>query len=195
MQTSGNNQSTAAGLILVGGLAAAVSAALSWIDFTEAGAPDQTFKGTDLSAGLGSVFFGVVLIVIGAVLFARGARTGGRGGSITAIVMAAFIVLAAGYTALSPADSLVSFEASDVAEFNQVSESIAKAFMEEGFASGSLTADALIGPWIALAGGLLALVGGIIGVGNARKIREQNAAAAPAPSAAEPRAAGTPPEA
>jgi hypothetical protein len=192
MQTSGENQNTAAGLILVGGLAAAISAALSWIDFTEDGAA-QTFKGTDLTAGLGSVFFGIVLIIIGAVLYTRGARTGGKGGAITAIVMAAFIVIGAGYTALSPEDSLVTYEAGDVAEFNGVSESVAKQFMEEGFASGSLAADALIGPWIALAGGLAGLVGGIIGVGNSRKIREQQAAVAP--SAAEPRAAGTPPEA
>jgi hypothetical protein len=195
MQTTGNNQSTAAGLVLVGGLAAAVSVALSWIDFTESGAPARTFKGTDLGAGALSLVFGVVLIIVGALLFARGARTGGRGSSITAIVIAAFIVLAAGYTAVSPSDSLVSFEAGDVAEFNGVSESIAKAFMEQGFESGALGADALIGPWVAAAGGLLALIGGILGVGTARKIREERATAAPAPSAAEPRPTGAPPEA
>jgi hypothetical protein len=195
MQTTGRNQSTAGGLILGGGVVAAVSAMLSWIDFTESGAPDRTFKGTDLGAGTLALVLGIVLVILGAVLLARGARTRGRGSSITAIVLAAFVLLGGAYTALSPEDSLVTFEASDVAEVNGVSESIAKAFMEEGFASGSLTAEALIGPWVATTGGLLALIGGIIGVGASRSIREQQAAAAPAPSAAEPRAAGAPPEA
>lgn len=195
MQARGSNQSTAAGLILVGGLASTIAVALSWIDFTEAGADATTFTGSDLGAGALSAVFGVVLIIMGAVLFARGARTGGRGSSVTAIVLGAFVLFAAGYTALSPADSIVAFEAGDVAEASGVSESIAEAFMEEGFANGSLTADALIGPWVAAAGGLLALLGGILGTANSRRIREEQAAAAPAPSAAEPRATGTPPEA
>jgi amino acid transporter len=195
MQTSGSNQNAAGGLTLVGGLIAAISVALSWIDFTEAGAADRTFKGTELNAGSMALVGGIVLIIFGIILLVRGARTGGRGSAITAIVIAAFVLGAGAYTALSPADSLVSFEASDVAEFNDVSESIAKAYMEEGFASGDLTADALIGPWVAAAGGLIALLGGILGVANARRIREQQAAAPPAPSAAEPRPAGTPPEA
>ena len=195
MQTASANQNAAGGLVLVGGLLAAVAAALDWIDFSEAGASDLTFKGTELGAGSLSVVLGVVLIILGIVLYARGARTGGRGASITAIVLGGFVLAAAGYTAISPSDSLVTFEASDVAEFNDVSESIAKAYMEQGFADGSLTADALIGPWVAAGGGLLALIGGILGVGNARKVKEQQAAAGPAPSAAEPRATGAPPEA
>lgn len=195
MQTSSPNQTTAGGLAIAGGLVAAISAALSWIDFTEEGASDRTFKGTDLNAGSIAVVCGIVLIIFGIILVVRGARTGGRGSAVTAIVFAAFVLGVALYTALAPADSLVAFDASDVAEANQVSESIAKAYMEQGFANGSLTADALIGPWVATAGGLIALIGGILGAANSGKVKEQQAAAAPAPSAAEPRAAGTPPEA
>ena len=195
MQARASNQSTPAALILVGGLAATIAVALSWIDFSEPGAGETTFSGTDLGAGVLSAVLGVILIIMGGVLFARGGRTGGRGSSVTAIVLGAFVLFAGGYTALSPADSIVSFEASDLAEAEGVSEGIAKDFLEEGFASGSLTADALIGPWIAAAGGLLALLGGILGAANSRRIKEEQAAAAPAPSAGEPRVTGAPPEA
>ncbi|HEY7876470.1 MAG TPA: hypothetical protein VIG64_15250, partial [Actinomycetota bacterium] len=100
MQASNRSNNTPAALILAGGALATISAVLGWHDFVAPGRTD-TLKGTDLTSGLGTVVFGVVLIVIGAVLFGRG-RSGGRGGAITAIVLGAIVLFVGAYSAFSP---------------------------------------------------------------------------------------------
>ena len=188
MQTEGTTQNTAAILTLAGGVLAAVSGFLSWVDFTVGGQTEAS-KGTDLNAGLLAVVGGVVLIVMGAILLGKAGRSGGRGLAITAIVISLFVLAAGAYSALAPEDSLVQFEASDVAEESNRSETEAKLLLEQGFASGQFNAEALIGAWVAAAGGLLGLVGGVMGVATARRIR--GTAAVPETAAAPP--ADTPP--
>jgi hypothetical protein len=177
MQASSTSKSTPAALILAGGALATVSAVLGWHDFTAPGRSD-TLKGTDLTSGLGTVLFGVVLIVIGAVMFGR-KGSGGRGGPITAIVMSAIVLLVGGYSALAPEKAITSFEANDVADDLDISEAEATAALEEGFESGQLEATALVGAWVAAVGGLLGLVGGIMGVAAGGRKKDEYATGPP----------------
>ena len=101
MQAETNNQKAAGGLVVVGGVLATVAGFLDWADFAPTDAAARTFRGVDMSAGVGSIAFGVALVFVAIFLFARGGRTGGRGASITAIVFALPILIAAGYSARS----------------------------------------------------------------------------------------------
>jgi hypothetical protein len=188
-QTAAANQNTAGALVLGGGVLAVVAGFLDWAKFVEEGAATTMLKGTDLNAGSAALGLGAVLIIFGIILLVRGKTTGGKGSSITAIVLAAFLLFAAAYSALAPGDAVAQFEASDLAESAGVSESQAKAFLQQGIDSGQFEVTTSIGAWVGTAGGVLALVGGIIGVATVKKIR----GAAQPPAAAAPPAAAPPP--
>ena len=93
MQTAAPNQNVPAILTLAGGVLATVSGFLGWVDFTFEGQTEAS-KGTDLNAGLLAMVLGVVLIVMGALLLGKAGRGGGRGASITAIVLSLFVLSA-----------------------------------------------------------------------------------------------------
>ncbi|HEX6230803.1 MAG TPA: hypothetical protein VF029_03745 [Actinomycetota bacterium] len=178
MQAETRNQRLAGGLVVAGGVLAVIAGFLGWADFAPADAAARKFRGVELSAGVGSLALGVALVIVGAVLFARGGRTGGRGASITAIVFAAPVLLAAGYSAVAPADALREFQDGAVAGEWGISSGISRT-IEAAFARGGVEVAALVGSWVAAVGGLLALAGGIAGLIRSRRIRGQAEAAAP----------------
>ena len=195
MQTPTGDQKVAGGLVLVGGAVAAASAFLDWTDFAPADGDATTFLGTDLTAGLATLAFGAVVAIAGLFLLARGRRTGGRGASIVAIVFAALVLFAAGYSAAAPGDALAEFESSRVAEEYGISDDVAKEAIKAGLEAENIEVSALIGSWVGTGGGVLALLGGIVGVARSGRIRRQRSAAASpavAPPAAAPPAAAPP---
>jgi hypothetical protein len=190
VQATTGDQKIAGVLTLVGGALAAGAAFLDWTDFAPQDGDATTFVGTDLTAGLATLAFGVVLVVVALFLFARGGRTGGRGASILAIVFAALVLFAAGYSAIAPGDALAEFESSRVADEYGISDEVAKEAIKTGLEAENIDVSALVGSWAGSAGGVLALLGGVVGVARSGRIRKRRAAvAAPmtvAPSAAPP---------
>ncbi|MGH2754517.1 MAG: hypothetical protein ACRDLB_08790 [Actinomycetota bacterium] len=190
MQTGARDQSIPAALILVGGLLSIIAGFLSWMDFSPEGDPTTTFKGTDLTAGTGTLGFGVVLLILGIVLYVRGRQSGGKGVSIAAIVFAALVLFAAGYSSVAPGDALAEFESSSVAEEYNIDEDLAKAAINAGLDEGNIEVTSQIGAWLATLAGALALAGSIMGVARSKQIKASQAAtttpvqpAAPPPTA------------
>ena len=168
----------AAALILAGSILAIAGVLLDWHVLSGQGG-GKTFKGTDTSAGLGTIGLAGVAAIFGIVLLVRGARTGGRGSSITAVVLTAIALLASAYSAFAPQEAITQFEANDVSETIGVSESEAKALLEQAFDAGTLEATAEVGTYVSAGGSLLALIGGVLGIMYARERRRAQAAGPP----------------
>jgi hypothetical protein len=180
-----DGQRVAAGLVAAAAGFAIASGFLRWAEFAPAEGASTTFRGLDLSAGGGSVACGVALVVVAMLLFARGARTGGRWASITAIVLSAVVLLAAGYSSVAPADALMEFQDNRAASAFGLSGEVAE-IIEEGLARGPAEVTSLVGSWVATVGGLLGIVGGIVGVARAGRIRRRGVVDEPAPSIPPP---------
>ena len=180
MQEPRVDQSKPALLVIAGGVIAIVAVFLNWLEFSPEGEPSTTFKGMDLTAGAGALVFSALVLLFGIILFVRGPKTGGRAVSIAAIVMALFVLFAAGYSAASPGDALAEFESANVAEQYDIDEDLAKVAIEEGLENENIEVSALIGAWIGTAGAAIALAGSIMGVARSGKVKRAAAATAPA---------------
>src|SRR5687768_14499769 len=87
---SGNIQSSAAPLVVVGGALALISSFLLWfsLEFEQGAGDNNDYNGLDLEAlGYGMIVFGAALIVLGAVQYWKGAGGGGKGAAIASIVV------------------------------------------------------------------------------------------------------------
>lgn len=157
---------------------------LTWYELSDSSS-SETIKGLDTSAGLGVLAFGVVALVAGLVLFARGPASGGKASSWVITVVSVLAFIAAAYTAFAPEQALVSFEASSVAETYGISDNQAEAILELAIEQGDLEAKAGLGAFLALAPTLLGSIAGIQGIKNAKR-RGAEAAVAAAPAAAPP---------
>lgn len=171
-----SNQKTAGILMLVAGAGAIASALFDWYELADA-TTTETFKGTESSAGMGALGLGIGLLIAAAVLMTRGRRTGGKGSSVTAIVLSLLILFASGYSVASPGDAVASFEKSDISETYGISEAQAEAVVKDAVDSGALDVSAELGAIVGLVAALLGTLAGGIGVRQAKRIREESAAA------------------
>lgn len=169
---------SAVAAIAAGGIVAIVGALLTWFEIGGAGAD---LKGTEISVGLGTLGAGILAVVAGGILWARAPRTGGRGWSITALIVGIVVLIIGAYAAFAPEDALSQFAATDVAEELGVSEAAAEAAIEQAIATGVITVSAGIGAYVVAVGGLIGTLGGVLGIGYARRH-------APAPVADQPTA-------
>jgi hypothetical protein len=159
------------GILMLGaGVVAIVSAMLDWYELTDE-AGSETFKGSESTGGLAAIGFGIGLVILGTILLRRGARTGGKGSSITAIVFSLFILFVSGYSVASPGDAVASFEKSDISEAYGISEDQAEAAVKAAIADGDLEVKAEAGAMLGIVPGLLGTLAGILGIVQARKIR------------------------
>jgi hypothetical protein len=170
-----------AALALIGGLLVAVAGVLTWFQLTGVEGT-VAIKGNDFSVGIGTSAIGVISAIAGIIIWFRGPATGAKAWAITVIVLGASIVLIGGGSTFTPETALTNYAAGDVGETLGISETEAKAALENAFETGTLSATAEIGSVLVLGGGLLALVGGIAGVSFAKRRR---AAAMPPPQAAD----------
>lgn len=170
----------AVGALVGGGILVVVGTLLPWFGLTASGDSDSV-AGTDMSVGLGVLFFGVLLAVAGLVVWIRSARGLGRGWSIAAIVFGAFAGIIAMWSAFAPESALPSFAASDVSEQLGISETQAEGIVKAAIAQGLLGVSAKIGAFASSVGALLGIIGGILGVRSIRKPRPAMAQAAAVP--------------
>ena len=170
MHVQAREQRSAAALVASGGVLAIVAGFLDWADFEPAAGAATTFRGLDLSAGAGSAVFGVGLVVASASLVVRGGRTGGRGASIVAVILAAVVLLAAAYSSVAPADALLEFQDNQVAGEFGMSGEVGR-IVDEGLERGPVEVTSLLGSWVAALGGIVGLVGALSGLVRARRMR------------------------
>lgn len=154
--------------MVLGGIVAAVSGFIPWFDLTGTGGTESV-AGTDLTMGLGVIGLGAVLALAGVLAWVRAPTTGGKAWSVTAIVIGAILVVAGGTSAFAPETAVTAFASGDLAETLGITEAQAEAALEQAFLTGQLSATAKLGTWVLLAGGVLGLVGGIMGVAFARR--------------------------
>lgn len=176
-----NDQKTNAFVILAGSVAALVGTLLVWFELSDA-TSSETLKGIELSPGLGAAALAAVGIIMGVVLFVRGGKTGGKGSSVTTVVLMAFVLIIAAYSSFAPGDSLASLAAEDVGELYGISSELAEQAINDAVDSGALEVGAGIGAYLSAIGSLLALAGGIMGITRSKQIRQS----VQAPAASEP---------
>jgi hypothetical protein len=170
--TGTNIQQTPFLLVLAGTVIAIVGTFMNWVTLGGTGlAAEETLKGTDASAGLGTLGLAVICIVLAIVMWVRGRSGRGRGQAIAAFIFALIALFAAAYSAFAAEDAIKQFEKSDVAELWGVSEVQAEAQLDLAFSQGVLTADPEIGAYISTLGTVLLVVGSFMGMRAAKQAR------------------------
>jgi hypothetical protein len=166
-------------------LVAIASPALDWNVVSRAGSTD-VLKGTDTSAGLGTLGFGFVLLVVAGFLLLRGGRTGGRAASITGLVVALFILIVNTYSAVAPGHALAWLESEQIAASQGLSEDEVEDVLLRAIERGELEVTAEPGPWVGIVPGVVGTAAGLAGARRSRTIRDQNARRAAAPGWNDP---------
>ena len=170
-------------LMIVGGILSIVSALLVWFEVETVGdgSGDRSYKGTDLmeTLGTGLIVLGIVLAIIGAMHAAR--RPKGRGLAILASVVALFVsltgVLGVGRSTLA----LGNFGGDEVAgDFGIADTDELAEALQEAEDVGFIKIKPGLGPLVALAGGVLALLGGVFEIVR-RRNRAKETAEEPSP--------------
>lgn len=175
-------------LALLAGVGLIAAAIPTWFELTDSSGT-EVIKGTDSTAGMGTLGLGAIVLVAAIVLYVRGPVSGGKASSWVITVAAAFALLASGYSVASPGDAIASFESSGVAELYGISDDEAEFLIKQAVNSGELEVEAKTGAMLAIAPSVLGLIAGITGIRNAKKRAVPAAPAAPAPAAAPPPAA------
>ena len=167
-------------LAMVGGVLLAVGSFLAWAEVS-GGGTSVTAKGVDGSDGYITLAAGAVALLVG-IAMTRQARR-----------MLAVLVILAGivgggiglYDALTAKDSVLDAAAEELAPTFGASAEEVRAALDQAIDAGQLSVSISIGLYVVIAGGVVALIGGILGLrGSAAE-----PAAAPGTFASAPPAA------
>jgi len=171
---------TAAIVTIVGGVLLAVASFLPWAKVSGSGA-SVTAKGLDGSDGYITLAAGLIAVVAGLVLLRATRRV--------LAVVAVLVGLVGGgialYDALTAKDSVLDAAAEELAPSFGVSADQVRAALDQAVDSGTLGVSIGVGLYIAIAGGLVAIAGGVLGL---RETVAEPAAAPTAPTPATPSA-------
>jgi hypothetical protein len=144
-------------IAILGGVLLVVGSFLSWAEVTGGGV-SVTAKGTDGSDGWLTLAAGVVAILVGLV----GLRMGRRMLGVIAIVAG---LLGGGfglYDALTAEDSVLDAAAEEIAPQFGVSTDEVRAILDDAIDAGQLDISIAIGLIIVIAGGAIAVIGGVL---------------------------------
>jgi hypothetical protein len=173
-------------IAIVGGALLAVGSFLSWAEVSGGGV-SVTAKGIDGSDGYLTLAAGVVVILVGLA----GLRMGRRMFGVIAILAG---LLGGGfglYDALTAEDSVLDAAAEEIAPQFGVSVDEVRAILDEAIDAGQLDISISIGLIIVIAGGAIAVIGGVLMLGRGSEAAAPSAAETPepVPAAAMPPAA------
>lgn len=150
-------------LALVGGVLAAVGSFLAWASVSAAG-QGVSAKGTDGSDGYITLVAGLILIAYGVARVTGNAMGTKKAMAVLAIVAGLVAGGVAVYDAATAKDRVLDEAASQVASTAGVSESEARAFLDQAVDSGQVGISLSFGIFVVIAGGVLGLVGGVMGL-------------------------------
>jgi hypothetical protein len=162
--SKGVDDRSPAGLMIIGGVLAIASAFLLWFEVETGGdgSGDRSYNGSDLmgTLGAGLIVLGIVLTIVGAMHWRKGVK--GRGLAILATVVALFVLLTGVIGVAQPALALGSFGGDEVADdFGIADADEVVDALQEAEDVDTINIKPGLGPLAALAGGVLALLGGI----------------------------------
>jgi hypothetical protein len=158
-QTERRGAPTAAIVAIVGGALLAVGSFLPWAEVSGSGA-SVTAKGLDGSDGYITLAAGLVAIVVGLVML----RATRRAVAVLAILAGLVGGGLAVYDAVTAKDSVLDAAAEDLAPSFGVSADQVRAALDQAIDAGQLGVSVSIGLYVVMAGGLVAIVGGVLGL-------------------------------
>jgi hypothetical protein len=202
-QSQRRGESTAGIVAIVGGGLLAVGSFLPWAEVSGSGA-SVTAKGLDGSDGYITLAAGLIAVVTG-LLMVRATRR------VVAVVAVLAGLVGGGlalYDALTAKDSVLDAAAEELAPSFGVSPDQVRAALDQAVDSGQLGVSISIGLYVVIAGGLVTVVGGVLGLRHteAEPATDTGAAAGtepvtttpslpPSPSDAEAGSPSSPPDA
>jgi hypothetical protein len=172
-------------LAIVGGALLGVGSFLAWAEVSTEGIT-ATARGTD-GDGYFTLAAGALAIVSGVLIL----RLGKRSLAIIAIIAGLFGAGVATYDAFTAEDSVLDEIAEQAAASVGIPAEQARLLLEQAVDAGEVQLDVSLGTgiYVAIAGGLLALVGGIMSLRGSEQKRGQAASGWAPPTSDEPPAA------
>jgi hypothetical protein len=150
---------------IVGGALAAVGSFLAWASVSAAG-QQVTAKGTDGSDGYITLVAGIILIIYGVARLTGNAMGTKKAMAVIAIVAGLVGGGVAVYDAATAKERVLDEAASQVASSAGVSETQARTLLDQAVASGQVDISLSFGIFVVIAGAVLGLVGGVMGLGS-----------------------------
>jgi hypothetical protein len=174
---------------VVGGALMALGSFLAWAEVS-GGGTSVTAKGVDGSDGYITLIAGLVAIVAG-ILMARGTKR------VLAVLVILAGIVGGGiglYDALTAKESVLDAAAEELAPSFGASAEQVRTALDQAIDAGQLSVTISIGLYVVIAGGVVALVGGILGLrGSSEPAVAGQTAAAPAPPVTATGAPDVPP--
>jgi hypothetical protein len=166
----------AAGILgVIGGVLLALGSFLAWAEVS-GGGTSVTAKGIDGSDGYITLVAGLVAVVAG-ILMARGTRR------VLAVLVILAGIVGGGiglYDALTAKDSVLDAAAEELAPSFEVSAQQVRTVLDQAIDAGQLSVSISIGLYVVIGGGVVALVGGILGLRGSGEPAFPGQTAAPA---------------
>jgi hypothetical protein len=150
---------------IVGGALAAVGSFLAWASVSAAG-QQVSAKGTDGSDGYITLVAGIILILYGVARLTGNAMGTKKAMAVIAIVAGLVAGGVAVYDAVTAKERVLDEAASQVASSAGVSKTAARALLDQAVASGQVNISLSFGIFVVIAGGVLGLAGGVMGLGS-----------------------------
>jgi hypothetical protein len=166
-------------LAIAGGGLLAIGSFLAWAEVS-GGGTSVAAKGIDGSDGYITLGAGVVALLVGILLL----RQAKRALAVLAIVAGLIGGGVAIYDALTAKDSVLDSAAEELAPTLGASPDQVRVLLDEAIDAGQLSISLAIGIYVVIAGGALALVGGILSVRAPDEDRGRVAIAPPQPPVA-----------
>lgn len=158
--TNGSSRTSLAGILaIVGGALVAVGSFLAWAEVS-GGGTSVSAKGVDGSDGYITLAAGIVALLVGIAMTRQAKR------AFAVLVILAGLVGGgvALYDAVTAKDSVLDTAAEDLAPSFGASAEQVRAALDEAIDAGQLSVTISIGLYVVIAGGVIALVGGILGL-------------------------------
>ncbi len=181
-------------LAIIGGALLAVGSFLPWAEVSWGGT-SVTAQGIDDSYGYFTLAAGSFALVVGIVM-----RRGAKRELAVLAVLAGLVGGGVGlYEALTIRDSVLDAAAEQLAPSFELSTEEVRAALDQAIETGQLGLSISIGLYAVIAGGVVALVGGIVGLGGSPSEPAASSVAPAAPAATDlgnaPSASSAPPTA
>ena len=146
-------------LAMVGGVLLAVGSFLAWAEVS-GGGTSVTAKGVDGSDGYITLAAGAVALLVGIAMTRQARRT-----LAVLVILAGIVGGGIGlYDALTAKDSVLDAAAEELAPTFGASAEEVRAALDQAIDAGQLSVSISIGLYVVIAGGVVALIGGIVGL-------------------------------
>jgi hypothetical protein len=148
---------------IVGGLLSAVGSFLAWASVSAAG-QGVSAKGTDGTDGYITLVAGIILILYGVSRLIGSAMGTKKAMAVIAIVAGLVAGGVAVYDAVTAKERVLDEASSQVASSAGVTKDQARTLLDQAVSSGQVAISLSFGIFVVMAGGVLGLIGGVMGL-------------------------------